>query len=397
MKIVVISTNAGTDMGGEAIKAFQFFRFLLENDYDAYLLTHERCKASLEGHFADDRVIFVRDSALMVLCWRSRILGSLVDTLFHLEIKKICRDFDPTITILHYLCPISPTTQRFPPAGYRHVVGPLSGNIFFPSGFSDRQSKGKRVQQRFYKPIQNFLGSTLGIMKKADKLLVSGGERTRRALGWAGCDRGKMISVADAGISEEILSAPPITHEGWNGEFVWIGRMVNYKGADLAIRAVAVSEQPVKLTIYGEGSEGAKLVELAESLGIADRVTFPGWLDHSSYVKDMSRFRGFIFPTLAEANGIVMQEAMGLGLPVVTLRWGGPVQLATDEEAIFVEASDPDTVVRGVARAMDQLSSDASFAQKISQKARSRALRDYAWPTVASSWMSAYEGLLNTD
>ena len=75
MKIVVISTNAGTDMGGEAIKAFQFFRFLLENDYDAYLLTHERCKASLEGHFADDRVIFVRDSALMVLCWRSRILA----------------------------------------------------------------------------------------------------------------------------------------------------------------------------------------------------------------------------------------------------------------------------------------------------------------------------------
>ena len=38
-------------------------------------------------------------------------------------------------------------------------------------------------------------------------------------------------------------------------------------------------------------------------------------------------------PTIAEANGIVMQEAMMIGLPVITLRWGGPAHPRTRHRA----------------------------------------------------------------
>ncbi len=381
-------------MGGEAIKAFQYLQFLLQNGHDAYLMTHERCRDALVSEFPEDRMIFVPDTALMVFCWRSRGLNPLVNTLFHCYARRLCQRFNPAETILHYLCPISPMMQRFAPRGYRHVVGPLSGNIFYPPGFRERQGKGQRLQQRLYRPIQGFLGIVPGMMRKADRLLVSGGDRTRQALRWSRCDEARMMMVADAGVSERISEARPIDHSQTEREFVWIGRMVNYKGVDIAIRAVARSEQGAKLIIYGDGPEKPGAEALVHKLGLQDRVTFPGWLPHADYVRAMSRFRGFLFPTLAEANGIVMQEAMGLGLPVVALRWGGPTQLATDQEALFVEAADLDAVVDGFARAMDQLISDTDLAKDMSERARTRAMSKYTWPVVAESWMKSYDGLL---
>ena len=38
MKIVLVSSNAGTDMGGEAIKAHQYFGYLLRHGFDAVLV-----------------------------------------------------------------------------------------------------------------------------------------------------------------------------------------------------------------------------------------------------------------------------------------------------------------------------------------------------------------------
>lgn len=390
MRVILISTNAGTKMGGEAIKAYQYFAYLLENGYDAHLLTHARCRDELVGCFPTDRLLFVEDDAMQRFLWKSRVLGRLVTPYFHRVAARMCRRFPTEETILHYLCPISPAVQRFPPSGYRYLIGPLSGNVFYPRAFRDRAGPLSRLREAVYRPVQRMTGVLSGDKKGADLLLVSGYDRTRTALRWAGCDDARMIDVADAGVSDTIRDRTRITHKGRNGNFVWMGRMVDYKGADLAIRALARTPPDIRLTLHGEGPMKPAMQALVTELGLAERVDFAGWLPHERFTAEMAGFRGFVFPTLAEANGIVMQEAMMIGLPVITLRWGGPTGLANDTEALFVDPEDETTVIAGLASAMTRLASDDALAESLSTAARTRAQRDFTWDSVAASWAQSY-------
>jgi glycosyltransferase involved in cell wall biosynthesis len=181
-----------------------------------------------------------------------------------------------------------------------------------------------------------------------------------------------------------------VVHDRKNGEFAYIGRLVDYKGTDLAIEALTQCPEEVRLTVFGEGPELSRLKRLVRTLGLSDRVTFAGWLRNEEFSREMSRFRGFVFPTMREANGIVMQEAMMLGLPVITLRWGGPTALADDGSACFVDPVGHDETVRGLADHMTRLAEDPELADRISRNARRIAEERYRWETVAASWAAHY-------
>lgn len=79
-----------------------------------------------------------------------------------------------------------------------------------------------------------------------------------------------------------------------------------------------------------------------------------------------------------------------IGLPVVTLRWGGPIRLADDDSALYVEPKDEAHVVAGIAEAMTRLANDPALAEEISLKARAIAEERFPWDAVATSWARAY-------
>lgn len=389
MKLLVVSTNAALTMGGEALKALQYMQQLLLDGRDAILVTHERCRAALEGHLPGDRVFFVSDSAMMKLCWRTPGMGRFINSLFHLEVARICRGFDPAECIIHYVCPISPVEQRFPPQGYRFVIGPVSGNLFYPPAFQHLAGRGLRVQQWTYRPVQRALALVSRQFARADRVLVSGYDRTREALGWAGCPEGQMLDVWDAGLRPEFFDQPRVRPAENPPHFVWVGRMIPLKGADMAIRAVAQTPGDVRLTLYGDGPQRPELEALVAELGLAGRVQFGGWLAHDVLHETLARYRGLVFPSLRESNGIVIQEAMAIGLPVLALRWGGPLGLAEQGEALFVEPQGRGEVVRALAAQMIRLAEEPELAEQLSRAARSKAEREFPWPKVAQSWYAA--------
>ena len=394
MKVVLISTNAGLDMGGEAIKAYQYFRYLLDQGFDAYLLTHERNEAGLRADFPNERLIFVRDSALQKFLWRSVIFRRLLAPVFHLEVAKLARQFDKADTVLHYIGPVSPVEPRFPPRGYRVLMGPFTGNIYYPPAFAHRMSVDNRLAQAFHKFTQNFYGAIFGDKKRAARILVSGYERTRASLKWAGCSDAQLKDVVDSGISAEYEAMGRAGQSGTNTAFALSGRMVDHKGTDLAIQALTLSDPSITLTLYGDGPKKASHEALAKYLGVADRVTFAGWLDHDEVIQGIHRHRGYLFPSLAEANGIVMQEAMMLGVPVVALRWGGPANLADDHSAIYVDPTSEEAVVKGLAAAMDRLAFDPDYAETLSVNARKIAEARFPWDKVAKSYSENYGDIL---
>jgi glycosyltransferase involved in cell wall biosynthesis len=72
------------------------------------------------------------------------------------------------------------------------------------------------------------------------------------------------------------------------------------------------------------GSAGA-----VNRLGLHGRVKSKDWFpSHQDLMNSLSKYRGVVLPSIEDANGIVAQEAMALGLPAICLDWGGPDLLA---------------------------------------------------------------------
>ena len=95
------------------------------------------------------------------------------------------------------------------------------------------------------------------------------------------------------------------------------GRLVKEKGFDIALRAFALLDDPnAKLVIVGEGERRAELEALAAELGVADRISLPG------YVPDIRPWleiaRTFLLTSWYEGYAAVIVEALGAGRPVVS-------------------------------------------------------------------------------
>ncbi len=144
--------------------------------------------------------------------------------------------------------------------------------------------------------------------------------------------------------------------------------------------------------MIGRGPEKAKCERLAADLNLGDRVTFIEWIkDHSQVATTLQQFRAFVFPSLAEANGIVVQEAMLLGVPVIALDWGGPALLVTPQTGILIKPTDEDTVVNELAAAMDRLATDGDLAERFSVAGRDRAVAEgYRWQDLIERWIDVY-------
>ena len=79
-----------------------------------------------------------------------------------------------------------------------------------------------------------------------------------------------------------------------------------------------------------------------------------------------------------------------IGLPVITLRWGGLGALSTDDGAVYVEPTDEASVVADIAAAMTDLADNPNRAEAISIKGRELAEARFKWDDVAASWMAVY-------
>ena len=391
---MLVTPNISEQMGGEAIKAYQFLRHLVGGGHDVTVVTHRRSAPVLQNDFPQVPVFIVEDTLGQVVAWNVSALRQFVDVFFFRRARPILRRIlaDHPDAVFHYLCPVSPILPRFPLAGATNVLGPLTGNIYYPPAFRGEETLKLKLGRLFHYVAQRTVGAIVGDKRHFHRILVSGGERTRRSLGWAGAADANMHDVVDSGISDEFDRHPLIRHEGVNDRFMTSGRLVPHKGVHLSIAALAHVTRPIRFDIYGDGAYRKGLEALVERLGVGDKVRFMGWMEsHDALIARMAEYRGYLVPSLAEANGIVVQEAMMAGLPAICLKWGGPAMLADEDSAILIEPGSQDQVVRAIAAAMDALAVDPDRANRLVENARRIAERRFGWDNVAEEWQAAYD------
>lgn len=103
-----------------------------------------------------------------------------------------------------------------------------------------------------------------------------------------------------------------------------LSRTTIEKGHEVLLKVFAklvntkkIAREKYTLVICGGGELESSLWELAETLGIKDRLVITGRFDDDMKIKFYSTFDYFVFPTLAEGFGIVLIEALIMGLPVL--------------------------------------------------------------------------------
>lgn len=131
------------------------------------------------------------------------------------------------------------------------------------------------------------------------------------------------------------------------------GTLIPRKGQRFLLEAVAqLKARGVdgQVDLAGEGGLRATLLAQAEALGIAERVTFRGNVDHSDLLRAYAegRYDAFILPSLHEGISVALIEAMSYGLPAIATDVGGTRELLTEGAGQLIPAEDVGSIVAAI-------------------------------------------------
>lgn len=177
--------------------------------------------------------------------------------------------------------------------------------------------------------------------------------------------------------------------------FVSIGRLLHWKGFHLGLRAFARANLPVNAEYWliGEGAEQSRLQQLADRLGIRQRVRFLGNLPREAVQEKLEKCSVLVHPSLHESGGFVCLEAMAAGRPVLCLDLGGPAIQVIAETGFKVAAKSPEQVVQSLAAAMEKVAANPALLKDMAIRSRQRVRTAFSWKAKGDLISELYETL----
>jgi colanic acid/amylovoran/stewartan biosynthesis glycosyltransferase WcaL/AmsK/CpsK len=178
---------------------------------------------------------------------------------------------------------------------------------------------------------QHGAGAYAELFRKGDAFTCSS-HFVRGKLIAAGCDPVKLIQfklgtdLARFDFAERKIGSDGVIR------LITIARLVEKKGIEYSIRAVAdlVKQFPkLHYTIVGDGNLRQKLSLLIEQLDLQQHVMLVGWKTPEEVRHLLSRSHIFVLASVISSNGdfegqgLVLQEAQAMGLPVVCTNHNG--------------------------------------------------------------------------
>ncbi|HET9986306.1 MAG TPA: glycosyltransferase family 4 protein [Longimicrobiales bacterium] len=214
----------------------------------------------------------------------------------------------------------------------------------------------------------------------ASDLVVSPSARYRDAVVDCVPELAGRAVVVYNGIDVDEFAAPPATApaDPPPADFVLcIAGLMPWKGIDVLLRAfarVAGGHPGLRLVEAGGGPDDVALRQLAEHLGIADRVDFLGAVPRATIIRLLHGCRFLVLPSLAESFGIAAVEAMACGRAVVGSAVGGIPEIVTHGETGLLVPPEDD---RALAEAMQLLLRDPDLARRFGRAGEVRARAEF--------------------
>ena len=158
-----------------------------------------------------------------------------------------------------------------------------------------------------------------------------------------------------------------------------IGRMRKVKDFSTLLRAFGrlLARRPARLVVLGEGRLRSSLQSLAQELGIAERVDFPGFQENPFAF--LAKADLFVLSSTHEALPTVLIEAMACGCPVVSTDCPfGPREILEDGRlGPLVPVGDSEALADAIARTLDDPPEREELRQRASFFSVERAVEQY--------------------
>lgn len=145
-----------------------------------------------------------------------------------------------------------------------------------------------------------------------------------------------------------------------------VGIQVPRKGHDVLLRALArVADRPWQAVIAGaalDPSCAALLSRLRAELALTKRVRLASGLPDAALAQLYGQASIFALATRYEGYGIVFDEAMAHGLPIVTCATGAVADTVAPGAGLLVPPDDPNAFAEALARVLDEKATRAAMA-----------------------------------
>ena len=153
----------------------------------------------------------------------------------------------------------------------------------------------------------------------------------------------------------------------------------------LAVSKIA-GNHPIRLIVVGTPNKNGSVVKLIKTLGIKDRVTFTGRIDHEEFVRQYARASLAVVPSVYEGFGLPAGEAMACKVPVISTT-GGALPEVLGDAGVLVPPADAEAL----AKAISDLLGDPDRGRRLGQAGYRRVQENFTWKRAAEKTIDAYQ------
>lgn len=298
--------------------------------------------------------------------------------------------------VVHRVTPVSPTSQSLLAAkcarhGVPMIIGPLNGGVKWPKEFRQAQH-AEQEWLSYVRAVYKFLPGYRSSLKHAACLLV-GSKATLADIPHA--YHNKCIYFPENGIDPlkfqrrvQPWSCGPL-------KAIFVGRLVPYKGLDMAIEALAplMQERMVTLDIVGDGPMMHSLRDLSKSLKVEELVRFHGNVAHESVSDLMASAHVLCFPSIREFGGGVVLEAMATGVVPIVVDYAGPGELVDEMNGYKIKLSSRENIINELRHVVNRIALAPDILRKKSIECLDRTESIHTWPRKAEMLSRLYDSV----
>ncbi|MGQ9514206.1 MAG: glycosyltransferase family 4 protein [Thermoproteota archaeon] len=248
----------------------------------------------------------------------------------------------------------------------------------------------RKIEAYAYRIAEKELATYLA--KLGDAQIHTAGYFARMVESW-GAPRRK-IHIIQSGVDVERFS--PRAKPSWRPsccQYMLLSarRLVRKNGLEYLIMAMPIVRKRWKahLVIAGGGPELERLRKLSVDLGVGEHVSFLGLLRNEEIPGLLSACDIAVVPSLIEAPGLFLLEAMATAKAVVASRVGSIPEVLDGKNGILVRAREPEEI----AKAIDYLLSNPVEMRKMGQRARETVERKFTVEALTDRILSIYRSI----
>jgi len=302
--------------------------------------------------------------------------------------------------VVHRIVPISPDqssilSTRLPRTRVPLVVGPLNGGLPWPEGYGAvRQAEGEWMSR--IRGITRFVPGLTALRANAAALLLGSRDMMARN---PHRFRERAIYLPENGIDPARFSVDRPERGAGPLRLAYVGRLVPYKGPDLALAAAAdlLRDGRATMRIVGSGPMRDALEEEVRRLGVAPAVYFTGDIPHTQVQRELAAADLMLAPSIREFGGGAVLEALYMGAVPAIVDYGGPPEFATRDCGFLIPLGPRDAIIAGLRAVLERVAADPSPLPAMSQAGRARARALFEWDAKARMLVRVYRWVLGRE